>query len=83
MELLTEPLVHFVLFFVLKVPMDDIKNAVHHLKSFALDAAQAGRALAQGVPAPGWGSRGLASGEGCKGETPPYLRNVLYAILGR
>ena len=37
MELLTEPLVHFVLFFVLKVPMDDIKSAVHHLKSFALE----------------------------------------------
>ena len=45
----------FVLFFVLKVPMDDIKSAVHRLKSFAQDAAQAGRALAQGVPASGWG----------------------------
>ena len=27
------------------------------------------------------GSRGLASGEGCKGETLPYLRNFLYTIL--
>ena len=45
MELLTEPLVHFVFFFVLKVPMDDLKSAVHHLKSFALDAAQEGWSL--------------------------------------
>ena len=92
MELLAEPLVHlkcffflcFVLFFVLKVPMDDINSAVHGLKSFAQDAAQAGRALAQGVPAPGWGggSRGLASGEGCKGETPPYLRNFYMQFWG-
>ena len=62
MELLAETLVHlkcflfcFVLFFVLKVHMDDIKSEVHRLKSFAQNAAQAGRALAQGVPAPGWG----------------------------
>ena len=73
----------FVLFFVLKVPMDDINSAVHCLKSFAQDAAQAGRALAQGVPAPGWwGSRGLASGEGCKGETPPYLTNFYMQFWG-
>ena len=45
----------FVLFFVLKVPMDDIKSAIHRLKSFAQDAAQAGRALAQSVPSPGLG----------------------------
>ena len=54
--------------------MDDIKGAVHRLKSFAQDAAQAGRELAQGVPG---GSRGLVSGEGCKGEAPPYLRKFL------
>ena len=54
--------------------MDDIKSVVHRLKSSAQDAAQAGRALAQGRP---WGSKGLASGEGCKGEAPPYLRNFL------
>ena len=30
--------------------MNDIKSAVHRLKSFAQDAAQAGRALPQGVP---------------------------------
>ena len=61
----------FVLFFCIEVPRDDIKSAVHRLKSFARDAAQSGRALAQGVPE---GSRGLASGGGCKGKAPPYLR---------
>ena len=55
--------------------MDDIKSAVHRLKSFAQDAARVGRALVQGVP--WWGSRGLASVEGCKGEAPPYLRKFL------
>ena len=35
--------------------MDDIKSAIHRLKSFAQDAAQAGRALAQSVPSPGLG----------------------------
>ena len=46
-ELLTEPLVHlkcflFCFVFCTEVPMDDIKSAVHRLKSFAQDAAQAG-----------------------------------------
>ena len=55
MELLAEPLVHLKCFFVffvfcIEVPMDDIKSAVHRLKSFAKDAAEGGRALAQGVP---------------------------------
>ena len=119
--------------FCTEVPMDDIKSAVHRLKSFAQDAAQTGRTLVQGravanltVPGgqelhfpnfssnfdqfflfflkldlfsssfwfSGWasrppgkalatplvqgvpgGSRGLGSGDGCKGEAPPYLRN--------
>ena len=55
LELLAEPLVHLkcvFFFFVLKCPwmMDDIKSEVHSSKSFAQDAAQAGRALARGVP---------------------------------
>ena len=79
MELLAEPLPFnfFFLFFSFctEVPMDDIKSVVPCLKSFAQDAAQAGRALVQGVP--WWGSRGLTSVEGCKGEAPPYLRKFL------
>ena len=61
----------FVLFcfvFCTEVPMDDIKSAVHRLRSYAQDAAQARQTLVQGVPG---GSRGLVSGEGCKGEAPP------------
>ena len=54
--------------------MSYIKSAVHRMKSFAQDAAQAGRALVQGVSG---GSRGLASGEGCKGKAPPNLMNFL------
>ena len=34
------------------------------------------------LPQAGGGSRRLESGEGCKGETPPYLRSFLHAILG-
>ena len=77
MELLAEPLVHlkcflFCFVFCTEVPMDDIKSAVHRLKSFAQDAAQAGRGLAHGVSGE---SRGLPSGEGCEGEALRYLRN--------
>ena len=38
--------------FCTEVPMDDIKSVVHRFKSFAQDATQAGRALAQGCS---WG----------------------------
>ena len=55
MELLAEPRVYFIfflifknlfiIFFGTKVPIDDRKEVVHHLKSFAPGAAQADRAL--------------------------------------
>ena len=58
----------FVLFFCTEVRMNmmnDLKSAVHRLKSFAQDAAQAGRALAQGVPGglEGWPLMRVARGK--------------------
>ena len=58
--------------------MGDIKSAVHCLKSFAQDALKQAEHLRKvSLPQVG-GSRGLASGEGCKGETPSYTLEIFY-----